>query len=162
MSVALLEGLVKALYLGPCCGDLMPTERTASREKAFDVLALVVHQAEKDVRKYWDANETYPTLLLAWPTAHDVPYEVVNMAVPEGMKSLDAAKALTSRTRAYALFLLEQHKNCIKLILETQTSALSVTLPIEQHGDTRALGTAQTKKDSENLGVLFRPGRLLN
>lgn len=140
----------------------MPRTPQANRKRSFKVLELVAHQAVEDVRKFWREHQRYPTVLLAWPLNPKVRYDVVHCSIPSDASLIRTAMELTAKTDAYALFLLEQQEHRVRLLLETQEQALAIYIPIERHGDTKALGKEREERNTESLGVLWKAGRPSN
>ena len=112
------------------------------------------------VKQIWrEQHDKCPTLLLAWPGNPKIPHDVVQMHVPDGVTSFKAAADLAEATAAQALFLVEQLEQRVVLLLETHEGTLSISLPIERHGDVKVLGTEQVTRNTESIGVLWRKNR---
>jgi len=66
---------------------------------------------------------------------------------------------LVQKTAAYALLLVEQRKQAVVVIVESNHGSKSWHIPIENHGDTLSLGKPEERVDTDAVGLLWRPNK---
>lgn len=115
-----------------------------------------------EVRKLWRANRRVDRMLMAWPseflqTESGVITHIVSFAVPDGMAMFEGAVALATQAKAFALMSIDRQDNTIKIILESPRGTRSWIIPISRHGDIEVLEKEKAAKNTDWIGVLWRP-----
>ena len=115
------------------------------------------------LRQRWNPKIPIPRMIFAWPSVNirddqgqDIT-DIVSMKVPDGTPMFRAAVDLTARTSAYAILVVEQHPEEVKVILEAHHGTFSWTMRIARHGDVTVLEKEKTARDTDSIGILWRP-----
>lgn len=124
---------------------------------------LVRAQATVDLLyKLWREDGRIDPSLLTWPAEPIVDdlgkkFEgVCFLSLPkqEHERTL-VIRNTVERTKAYALFLVEQHNEVVRALLETPHGTRCWNLPIIRSGDAFRLGEATIHDNRENVGLLW-------
>ncbi len=138
-------------------------EYIVSEKFIWDDLIAKGEEAVRKVREQWRRSKTMPRMLIAWPSQFlhgsdgSTITDVVSFAIPDGVPTFRAAVELAREAKAYALLLVEQDKDAVKVILESHHGSRSWVLPIRRHGDVDVLEKEEAATDTESIGVLWRP-----
>jgi hypothetical protein len=114
-----------------------------------------------EVRRRWPRGGV-PRMLFAWPAgpikADDgTPIKgMIPLVVPEEVSTSKAALGMVKRANAYALLLVEQRGDEVKVILEAPQGARCWTLPVRRHGDVTVVEEGFSQDNEECLGVLWQ------
>jgi hypothetical protein len=127
-------------------------------------LARLAEAGVKSLYETWKNERKIYPFLVTWPgetikTDEGVRIEgPCHLPLPEDKKvwngvMLEAIK----RTKAYAVLLVEQRDQDVRVILESPHGAKCWTLPIVRSGDVFILGNQTSTVDKEHLGLLWSP-----
>lgn len=138
---------------------------TSERFIHDDLLARAAAGVESLYRTWREEGRIDP-FFIAWP-AEPVQTREGSMIAGPCMLELPADRRTWNKkmleamrlTRAYAILLTEQRDEDVRVILESPHGARCWTVPIERHGDVRALGRASSQDDGPCLGILWKPGQ---
>lgn len=127
----------------------------------------LLKQAEVAVRvvyEIWRKERTIAPMLFTWPaerilTEAGEPHEgVCILELPEEQERRSAAlMAMVRRTKAYALLLIEQQREDVRVIFETKHGARCWSIPLIPHGDVVILERAHVQDDVVHVGLLWSP-----
>lgn len=128
----------------------------------------LIEQSEKGLAALynrWKEHKKINDFAIFWPSepvkAEDGSVVKAPVALMfENNKKADRRSAMLETiglTKAYALLLVEQQANEIKVILESRHGTKSWTIPITQSGDIKILGTQRVATDIDAVGLLWRP-----
>lgn len=118
----------------------------------------------KSMYKTWRRDRRIAPLLFTWPGEtirmdSGEPHEgVCILELPEGDEERqDALRMMVERTKAYALLLVEQHREEVRIILESRHGARCWRIPLASHGEVVILERAQVEDDGVHVGLLWSP-----
>jgi hypothetical protein len=115
------------------------------------------------VNEAWkDTGGHLPCLGFAWPAEHlyvknDVIKDMVTTTFSDApsMRSVEL-RDFVRLSKAYALLVIEQRTQDVKIIFESMHGSRSWTLKIEQHGDAKVLSKPTVVDNNESIGLLWR------
>lgn len=114
------------------------------------------------VRDLWRKDKRVPRMLFSWPSEHlktadgKTITHIVSFAIPADLATFEAAVQLTKETKAYAILLVEQEEQDVRVLLESFHGTRCWRLPIRRHGDVNVLEKEHATQDTESLGILWR------
>lgn len=141
---------------------------TKSEEQVWEELLEQSAAILKRLRALWKKERSVPRMLIGWPRRPvvsddgDIILHRVSFAVPDGMTMRKAAQMLAEKIDPCALLGVEQKAGEVRMSLESHHGAKTWVIPIRRHGDVDVLEKERTAKDSEGIGVLWRPLSMLN
>jgi len=103
-----------------------------------------------------------PCLGFAWPSEHLHTKEgIIKHLVTTTFQSSPTNRAQELRdfvrlSKAYALFVIEQHDDYVKAIFESMHGSRAWTLKIARHGDSKVLSRPTVSDDLESIGLLWK------
>lgn len=141
------------------------------KREAF-IWEVILHQVRKsaipNVKNLWKKDREVPTMMLSWPAEYlptdsgEVVTHLVSFAPPKGEDLFKHAVNFARDTKAYALLLVEEHKDKVQVIVESAHGARSWNFPKKRHGDVLVLGKESATKDDECIGILWRRSMNVN
>lgn len=139
-------------------------EYIASERFIHDGLLKQAEAAVKTVYEIWKKEGRIAPVAFTWPAetirtdAGELHEGICVLDLPAAGEARDAAlRALVQRTKAYALLLIEQHREEVLVILESKHGARCWKIPIASHGDVVILERAQVQVDAMHVGLLWSP-----
>jgi len=122
--------------------------------------------AVNHVYEIWKNEGKIDPSLLTWP-AEPIPGDdgkkidgVCCLSLPaQEPERPSAIRKMVERTKAYALLLVEQLEEEVRVILETPLGTRCWHLPIHRSGDVNILGGSTFTDNQENVGLLWSPRR---
>lgn len=115
--------------------------------------------------EYWKKGKKIEEFLVCWPSEHlktkdgtvvSGPVTFVFDTKESAQRQRDILKTV-ELSRAYALLLVEQYPERIRVLLESKHGTKCWTIPIQQSGDVKTLGPCRDTTDTECVGLLWRP-----
>lgn len=143
---------------------LVPLSYVTSERFIHDDLRRYCATSIETLYTIWKKDKRVDPLLLTWPS---IPIEddegrpikdVCACELPkDALARRDMIRKMVDRTKAYALFLVEERVEMVKAILESAHGTRSWTLPVRRSADVRVLGKPAVKDNVDFVGLLWSP-----
>jgi hypothetical protein len=136
----------------------------SSERFIFDDLAKRAERMVEEVRAQWREKQRITNCCITWPAEvlkDDAGREIqdaVYCVLPPGEEQ-EALRRMVERTKAYALVLIEQKKDELRVLFESHHGARAWLIPLELHGDVRVPGATRVTENAECVGLLWKPAR---
>lgn len=142
----------------------MNREYIVSERFILDDLLKQAEAAVRVVYETWKKERKIAPVFFTWPaeriyTDRGDPHEgICFLALPENDKERsDAMLAMVRRTKAYALLLIEQQPDAVRIIFESKHGSRCWNVPIANHGDVVLLEAARAEDNTAHVGLLWSP-----
>lgn len=139
-------------------------EYIASEQFIHDDLVKTAEAVVKTVYAIWKKERKIAPVLMTWPaetirTSRGEPHEgVCILDLPEGNAARSVAiREMVGKTKAFALLLIEQRREDVRVILESRLGARCWDIPISDHGDVKILEQPVVQEGRAHVGLLWSP-----
>ncbi len=132
--------------------------------------SLIVQAAEGISSLYdsWKEKGSIDPFLLTWPAENvvdddgNIVTDVCRLELPKEKNRWPSLfRQAISITKAYALLLVEQRSEDVRIILESPHGTRCWKVPIENHGGVKVLGKSSHTDNVESVGLLWRSNRAM-
>lgn len=146
-------------------------DRNRLKSEAF-IHSELIERAKKGVRALygiWSNHKHIDPFILLWP-ATPVKDKYGSLIDGPCIYELDLDKTKWRKqmvdaielTNAYAMMFVQQREDSVLAILESPHGAVNWRIPIRRSGDTYVLGQTTQPKETEHIGLIWRPNMTTN